>query len=191
MRLAPLTPDLQGAWAALFDECASGCFCRYWHFEGTKNDWLARLAFTPRVNEEEQRRAVREGHPSGSGIVALDGDTMIGWMKLTARAAVPKLRRLPVYRALDLGPDEGVLAIACLLVHPLHRKQGVARALVKHAIEVAPASGASIVEAYPHRRGEPLRDEEMWMGPHALFEALGFSAVRGNEAYPVMRYVLR
>ena len=191
LRVASLTPDLAPAWALLFGACSSSCFCRYWHFEGTKNDWMARLAFSPETNEAEQRARLAEQHPSASGLVALEGDLVVGWLKLAPRAAVPKLRRLPVYRALDLGPDDGVLSIGCLLVHPSYRRRGVARALVREALVVARASGAHAVEAYPHRRDEALRDEELWMGPLALFEEEGFRPLEGNVAYPVLRCTLK
>jgi hypothetical protein len=34
-------------------------------------------------------------------------------MKLAPRAALPKLRKLPTYRSLDLGDDAGVFSIGC------------------------------------------------------------------------------
>jgi GNAT superfamily N-acetyltransferase len=185
-----LTSRHADAWANLFRECASDCFCRYWHFEGNKNDWLARLAFTPQQNEEEARARLATGDPSARGLVALDGDAVVGWLKLVPRAAVPKLRRLPVYRSLDLGTDDGVLSVACLLVHPSHRQRGVARALLKGAVELATTSGATVIEGYPHRRGEALRDAELWMGPLSLFEGASFVSVGGNDAYPVLRRAL-
>jgi GNAT superfamily N-acetyltransferase len=190
VRVTELTPDLIDAWALLFGACASSCFCRYWHFDGTKNEWLARLAFAPGTNEAEQRVALAESRPSARGLIALEGEVVVGWMKLSPRSAVPKLRRLPVYRALDLGTDEGVLSIGCILVHPSHRRQGVARALLEEALAVAKASGARALEAYPHRRDEALRDEELWMGPLSLFQAYGFQPLDGNAAYPVLRCVL-
>ena len=185
----PLTPDLLDSWADLFRACASGCFCRYWHFEGTKNEWLARLAFDPATNEAEQRERLKEGHPSASGIVALSEGVVVGWMKLAPQEALGKLRRLPVYRSELSAKDAaaGVLGIGCFLVHPEHRRQGVARALLEGAITHARATGAGAIEAYPLLRNEPLREEELWMGPYALLEAAGFVNQGGNSAYPVMR----
>jgi len=191
LRVTKLTSELAPSWGLLFGVCASSCFCRYWHFEGTKNEWLARLAFAPETNEAEQRARLAEGDPSARGLVAVEGEVVVGWLKLSPRATVPKLRRLPVYRALDLGPDEGVLSIGCLLVHPSYRRRGVARALVRHALVVAKETGAHAVEAYPHKRDEELRDEELWMGPLALFEEAGFRALEGNAAYPVLRCTLK
>jgi GNAT superfamily N-acetyltransferase len=189
LRVEALTLETFDAWKELFDACASGCFCRYWHFEGTKNDWLARLASAPETNAAEQQGRLAEEHASAWGLVAFEGDVAVGWLKLAWRSAVPKLRRLGVYRALDLGADDGVVSVACLLVRPTARRRGVARALLEGAVIAARGAGARVIEAYPHRRDEALRDEELWMGPLALFEEQGFEKVTG-DVYPVLRRML-
>jgi GNAT superfamily N-acetyltransferase len=191
LRVTELTIDHLDAWSGLFVACASDCFCRYWHFEGTKNDWLAQLALRPETNERTQRERVIAHHAEAGGMLAFDGEVAVGWLKLVPRETVPKLRRLPVYRGLDLGDDEGVLSIGCLLTHPSYRRKGVARALVLGAIRAATKRGATALEAYPHVRSEALRDEELWMGPASLFEECGFSSVGGNTAYPVFRRTIR
>src|SRR5206468_10802722 len=93
---------------ALFERCSSPCYCRYWHFRGNKNEWLDRCAHRPEENAAELGAALGSGDPSASGLVARDADSgeLVGWMKLTPRAAVPKLRALPVYRSLALGSEE-------------------------------------------------------------------------------------
>jgi GNAT superfamily N-acetyltransferase len=204
MRIAELDEATAPAWAALFAACGSACFCRYWHFEGNKNAWLARCVDHPEDNRDEQLALLRTGSADARGLVALDGPTAVGWMKLTPRRSVPKLLRQGAYRALDLGDGERVWSIGCLLVDPAWRARGVARALVSAAAEYvrrwagvggeAAASGTvpCVVEAYP--RGplsdfEPprLHDEEVWMGTVRLYESCGFERVAGERAYPVMR----
>jgi GNAT superfamily N-acetyltransferase len=191
--VVPLTPELFEPWRALFAAAGSGCFCRYWHFHGTKNEWLARLASQPEENAAEQEKALREGSPTATGLIALEEERVIGWLKLAPRSAVPKLARLPVYRPLALSLADDVLSIACLLVHPAHRRQGVARALVEAAKATAERTGARSLEAYPHNRGEVLREEELWMGPLPLLFEAGFHTFEadspgGNEAYPVLEW---
>jgi GNAT superfamily N-acetyltransferase len=172
-----------GALADLFRACDSPCFCRFWHFEGDKNAWLERCASAPEKNEAEMRASL----PRGEGLVALGDDgRALGWMKLAPRATLPKLRARPVYKSLDLGDDAGVLSIGCMLVRPDARGTGVARALVAAAPDVARASGARAIEAYPHALGG-LGAHEVWMGPAALFESLGFRRVAGELPYPVLR----
>lgn len=176
--------------AALFDACGSPCHCRYWHFAGTKNEWIERCALRPDENRRELEGALAERDDSARGLVAWDDGALVGWMKLAPRASLPKLRHLPVYRALDLGPDDGVLSIGCFLVHPDHRKKGVARALVHHGIQFARDRGATLVEAYPHAIDRAMYDEEAWMGPASVFTSEGFTHEAGEAPYPVLRLVL-
>lgn len=176
---------------ALFEAASVTCFCRYWHFEGTKNEWLDRCAHRPEENREELATAVREEREDGGGVVAVNDDgTVVGWMKLTRRSAVPKLRRLPVYRSLDLGDEEATFAIGCFVIHPAFRRSGIARALIEAADRVARDRGASAIEGYPRRSSSPLYDEEAWQGPERAFVASGFEHVAGEPPYPVYRKVL-
>jgi GNAT superfamily N-acetyltransferase len=169
VRIAPLTADTAAAWSALFDACGCTCFCRYWHFTGGKNDWLARGFERPHENRDEQLARVTEGSDEAKGLVAFEGEggveVAVGWMKLAPRAVLGKLRRQGAYRGLDLGSDDGVWSVGCFLVHPAHRRRGVARALVQAADAHVRAWGGRAIEAYPHRAGYALRDEEAWMGP--------------------------
>jgi GNAT superfamily N-acetyltransferase len=187
LRVVPLDAAHLAACQSLFETAASPCFCRYWHFEGTKNDWLARCALSPNENRDEQAAGVRAGSADTRGLLAFDGDVCVGWMKLTPRVALPKLRRLGVYRSLDLGPDDGVYAIGCFLVHPAHRGRGVARALVAGADDHVRAWGGRTIEAFPRHSDEPMSPEEAWQGPESVFVASGFEVVHRDGPYPVLR----
>jgi GNAT superfamily N-acetyltransferase len=187
VRIAPLTGENTGAWSALFEASGSACYCRYWHFEGPKNDWLARCAENPTRNAAEQTTLVLSGAPEARGLLAMEADLALGWMKLAPRVLLPKLRRQGAYRALDLGVDEGVYSIGCLLVRPDRRRRGVARALIEAAPRWVRAWGGLAVEAYPHRVAHVLHDEEAWMGPERVFASLGWRAVHDVAPYPVYR----
>ncbi len=184
-----------GGFRALFEAASSGCFCRFWHFEGNKNEWLDRCAHRPDESFVEQRDAMRTGDPSGTGLVAIDeaSGRIVGWMKLTKRAALVKLTRQGTYRSIPPPSDApSTWAIGCFLVHPEHRKRGVARALVAGADAFVRARGGSAIEAFPRRSTVPLYDEEAWQGPASLFESLGYSEVTASAAepdrpYPLMR----
>jgi GNAT superfamily N-acetyltransferase len=172
---------------ALFDAASSGCFCRYWHFGGTKNEWLDRCANRPEENASELESALRARDAEACGLVALEGGAAVGWMKLVPRARVPKLRALPVYRNLDLGDEATTFSIGCMLVHPDTRGRGVARALVEAAPAFARKWGARAVEAYPRRSTAPLHPEEAWQGPERVFQEAGFELVHDVAPYPVYR----
>jgi ribosomal protein S18 acetylase RimI-like enzyme len=194
LRIAPLDPSNLESWRRLFSGAHSPCFCRYWHFAGTKNEWLERCALDPAANEADAVTAVACSAAESQGLVALLGDHAVGWMKLTPRAAVPKLRTLPVYRALPLGDDEGVWSIGCFLVHPEYRRHGVADALLAAAPEYVRSRDGRLLEAYPRDPHPddhaPLHDEEALMGPIALFASHGFAEVTdlgATRMYPVYR----
>jgi GNAT superfamily N-acetyltransferase len=187
MQIVALRPELTSLWSELFEACSSSCFCRYWHFEGKKNDWLARAAHGADTNREEQLDAVRRRDPESRGLLAVEGQKALGWMKLAPRSGVGKLTQLPVYRNLPLGEANGVYVIACLLVRPEHRRRGVARSLVVAAEEHVRAWGGRAIEAYPRHDEAPLHDEELWMGPEALFRESGYAFALGALPYPVYR----
>lgn len=184
MRVDALSAESLPGLLALFEASSSNCFCRYWHFGGNKNEWLDRLAHRPEENAAELTGAV--GSEQGRGLLAFDdAGAVIGWMKLTRRAEVPKLRGLSVYRTLDLGDEEATFSIGCFLIHPEARGRGVARALVAAAPAFVRAWGGRAVEAYPRRSPAPLYPEEAWQGPESLFS--DFDVVHDVAPYPVYR----
>ncbi len=169
--------------AALFERDHSPCYCRYWHFAGTNKEWEARCALEPEKNREELASALGAGE--GYGLIAVDA-TVVGWMKLVPQPAMHKLLKRSPYKALE-APE--VWSIGCFLVDPEHRRRGVATALVRGALELAPALGAKVLEAYP-RVFEGMHDGEQWTGPYAMFASLGFEVFRDQPQYPVVRKTL-
>jgi GNAT superfamily N-acetyltransferase len=187
VNVVPLDETNAPAWVALFEACGSACFCRWWHFEGTKNDWLARGVQEPQRNRDEQLALTLSGAPEGGGLLALEGSEALGWMKLAPRASLPKLLHQGAYRRLQLGASEGIWSIGCLLVAPTRRRAGVARSLIHAAHDYVSRWGGTALEAYPRRAQHRLHDEEAWMGTAELFASCGFIEVAGEGPYPVMR----
>ncbi len=181
------TPEL----TALFSRDASPCHCRFWHFTGTNKEWEARCAFGEADNRRELEQAIAERRDDGLGLVArVEGEPrIVGWMKLAPRRSLVKLLARVPSRGLDEPerPAAETLAIACFLVDPSLRTQGVARALVDGALRIAPTLGAKWVEAYPRVAEQTLHDGEAWMGPVQLFRSAGFEVVREAPQYPVLR----
>lgn len=195
MRVEPLAREHMEGFRALFDAAGSSCFCRFWHFEGNKNEWLDRCAHRPEENLAEQTTAVAERDPTGDGLVAIDdataGGRVIGWMKLAPRNSMTKLTSRGIYKAFT--PIADTYVIGCFLVHPEVRRRGVARALASAAEAHVIARGGVAIEAYPHRASAPLYDEEAWQGPAAMFLGLGYTeadSLSGPTAevpYPLLR----
>jgi GNAT superfamily N-acetyltransferase len=174
---------------ALFERVGSGCYCRYFQFEGDKNDWQARLAFAPEDNRRELHE--RAHAPGLAGMVARASELVIGWMKLERASTLAKLYAQRPYRALpDLTHDRaGVFTVGCFLIDPAWRRRGVASALLRRGIEAARAEGARAIEAFP-RRAEGVSDEQLFSGPLALYLKHGFVVAHEQSQYPVLRLSL-
>lgn len=187
VRCEALGPEHGSALAALFERAESRCYCRYFHFEGDKNAWQARLAFEPERNRDALLARAATTPPGGVVALRTDG-AIIGWMKLEPARDLPKLYAQRVYRALPCfsGDRGGVWAIGCFLVDPAERRRGVARSLVRAGIEVARAAGARALEVFP-RRADGVADEQLWTGPFALLVEEGFAIVNDQAQYPVLR----
>jgi GNAT superfamily N-acetyltransferase len=208
--LESATAEHGPALVALFERTATPCHCRYWHFAGDKNAWLDRLFNAPEENRAEfladlggASSELRGPQAGGSaqdqaraapmamlrGVVALHQDQAVGWLKLSPAERLDKLYQQRLYRGLPCfnGPRAGVLTVGCVLVDEAWRRRGVARALVRRAVEIAESSGARAIEAFP-RCSEQAGAAELWTGPPAVFLEAGFKIVSDFAPYPVLRY---
>lgn len=195
--VVPAGPEHENGLRALFEAASCPCYCRFWHFEGTNNEWLERCANAPAESARAFLDAIAAGDDEGRGVVALhaaeDGaQTLAGWLKLAPARVMRKAYERRFYKQLPVfqGNREGVFLIGCTLVHPAFRKRGVATALVAGAVRIAPNWGARSLEALPRRPREAVVDEELWTGPMGAFEKNGFIEVGGLEPYPVLRLAL-
>ncbi len=185
--LAASGPD---ALAPLFEGCANRCHCRYWHFVGTKNEWLEKCAFRPEDNASELSAAIGAEADDGHGLVALSDGIPVGWLKVAPRTSVPKLRNQGVYKRLELAND-GVWVVVCLLVAEQGRRQGVARALIGAVDDYVRRRGGHTIEALPRVEERELHAEEAFAGPWILYRDAGFEEVAGERPYSVFRKRLR
>jgi GNAT superfamily N-acetyltransferase len=191
LSVAVAGPEHASALEELFERADCACFCRWWHFPGDKNDWLARVAHAPEQNRAEMLASFGERPLEMSGVVALAGGRAAGWMKLAPAETLAKLFAQKPYRGLGcFGGDRArIWVVGCFLVEPGARRTGVARELLAGGLELARARGARAVEAFP-RRAEPVSAELLWTGPAVLFEEAGFQVVDDSSPYPVLRKVL-
>ena len=128
------------------------------------------------------------------GVLAYDGDEVVGWAAIAPRSELPFARSRKIPHVDDLP----VWSLWCIKVRPGHRGRGVAHALIPGAVDYARSEGAPAVEGYPaDNRGEKVDLTMAYVGTRALFEAAGFShaadteAVSGGFPRVVMRLDLR
>jgi len=74
--------------------------------------------------------------------------------------------------------DVPAWVIPCMTVRKKYRRQGVALALLRAAIEYAGEHGAPAIDGYP-RPDEQMSDGAVFMGTESLFRRAGFRKIRG------------
>jgi GNAT superfamily N-acetyltransferase len=176
LRVEPVTPARWDDLAELFERrgprggtgAPYNCWCMWWRARTGNRD----------KNKVAMRRLVRGGREPG--LLAYDGDVAVGWVSVAPREHYGQLVRSRTYRPED--GLEGVWSIVCLFVHPTARRGGVARELLRGAVEHALARGATAVEAYP---SESAGD---YMGKREHLDELGFAPVRRAGKRTVMQH---
>jgi GNAT superfamily N-acetyltransferase len=131
--------------------------------------------------------------PVAPGVLAYDGDDVVGWAGVAPRAELPYARS----RKIPHVDDVPVWTVWCFRVRAGHRGRGVAHALLDGAVAFAGDHDAPAVEGYPvDNRGEKVDLTMAYVGTRALFEAAGFAlasetdAVAGGFPRVIMRRML-
>jgi GNAT superfamily N-acetyltransferase len=123
------------------------------------------------------------------GILSYREGTPFGWCSVAPRERYGSLERSPVLKRLDGTP---VWSIVCLFVAQSHRGQGVAKELIRGAVEYVRSQGGKVVEAYPTQpRKARLAPVSSYMGVPAMFRRAGFvECARPSESKVIMRYLI-
>jgi GNAT superfamily N-acetyltransferase len=149
-----------------------GCWCQAWRIApGEKWNEVQGATAKARL-----RRGVRAG--TVHAVLAFEGETPIGWCTFGPRLSFPRLERA---RTLRCDDPERVWSLPCFFVARGHRQQGVARAMLEHAVRAMKRRGAEIAEGYPSKPDPTGRyiASFAWTGTRSLFGKAGF-AVAGN-----------
>lgn len=105
------------------------------------------------------------------GVLAYDGDEVVGWAAVAPRAVTTFARNRKIPHIDDLD----VWSVWCIRVRPGHRGKGISHPLLAGAVEFARSQGAPAIEGYPVDNGGMKVDLTMaYVGTRALFEKAGF-----------------
>lgn len=121
------------------------------------------------------------------GLVALEGEgdavRAVGWVSLGPRSDFERIVRSKVIPTID---DRPVWSIVCFAVSASARGQGVAKALLRGAVDFAQEQGAEALEAYPVAvgDGESIHPESAFTGTLPMFERAGFTVVAERASDP-------
>lgn len=114
------------------------------------------------------------------GVLAYDDGVVVGWAGVAPRSELYAFRRGSRVPWLDERP---VWSVFCFRVVGGHRRQGVARALLAGAIDLARAHGAPVIEGYPvDNQGARLDATLVFVGTRSMFEKAGFTKVSDTAA---------
>lgn len=124
------------------------------------------------------------------GVLAYDGDEVVGWAAVAPRADLPFARS----RKIPHVEDRPVWSVWCLRVRPGHRGKGISHELLEGAVDYARSRGAPAVEGYPVDNADAKVDLTMaCVGTRGVFERAGFvkaadtAAVSGGFPRVLMR----
>jgi GNAT superfamily N-acetyltransferase len=113
------------------------------------------------------------------GVLAYDGDEVVGWAGIAPRADLPVSRSTKI-KAVD---DLPVWSIFCVRVRPGFRGRGISLDLVRGAVELARSFGAPGVEAVPvDNAGQKVDLTMAFVGTRELFERAGFTKVADTDS---------
>jgi GNAT superfamily N-acetyltransferase len=142
---------------------ANVCWCLSYRIPSKENRSLVGPARGERV-----RQLLDAGPP---GVLAYDGDEVVGWAGVAPRADTTFARNRKIPHVDDLD----VWSVWCIRVRPGHRGEGLSHHLLRGAVEFARARGAPAIEGYPvDNRGAKVDLTMAYVGTRSLFEAAGF-----------------
>jgi GNAT superfamily N-acetyltransferase len=171
-----LAPDLWPELEHLFrpNGACGGCWCQAWRVE--KGERWEEIKGAP------AKRRLRKGVVAGAvhGILAFNGKEPVGWCTFGPRISFPRLDRAP---SLKCDDPSMVWSIPCFYVKRAFRREGVATALLDHALRAMRRAGVGIVEGYPAKPDSAGKyiDTFAWTGTRSLFQKAGFAIVGNPE----------
>ena len=151
---------------------ANVCWCLSYRIPHAENRELAG------VERGERVRSLVAERP-GPGVLAYDGDDVVGWAAVHPRAdtSFARNRRIPHVDDLE------VWSVWCIRVRPGHRGAGISHVLLQGAVEFARENAAPAIEGYPVDNGSQKVDLTMaYVGTRSLFEKAGFTQAAQTDS---------
>ena len=158
----------------------STCYCRYFYTDCSHEQWFER---TGEQNAAEALEMIEEGNMNG--YLAFDGDTCIGWCCADDAKAYVRLKE--EMRPIIQGKKAG--AVLCYVIHPDYRGQGVARLLLRCAVEAFKQKGYDILLAQPVDLKSDL--EKRFNGTLKMYQEQGFTTIQQHGDLSVMMLDLK
>lgn len=171
-----LAPDTWPLFADLVERQGSslfsGCWCTWFHADCAGRETDPDLAA-----RDAKERLVREG-VAHAALVVRDGQAL-AWAEYGTPDELPRIHHRKEYDATHVG--EAVdFRITCIQVDRKQRRQGLAEAALRGAVDLIAASGGGLVEGYPHdltlkkEQGKRVSSSFLYNGTRTMYERVGF-----------------
>jgi GNAT superfamily N-acetyltransferase len=151
---------------------ANVCWCLSYRIPSKQNLELHGTERGDLVNQ-----LVRADPPPG--VLAYDGDEVVGWAAVHPRAATnfDRNRKIPNVDDID------VWSVWCIRVRPGHRGSGISHHLLQGAVDFARSYGAPAIEGYPvDNQGRKVDLTMAYVGTRKLFERAGFTMAAETDS---------
>jgi GNAT superfamily N-acetyltransferase len=141
----------------------SGCWCMGFHPDGVGKET------TPELNRKRKLKRVLAG--TAHAALVFDGDDCVGWCQFGAPSEVPRIKSRAAYEKGVTAPTDW--RITCNFVGKGYRRQGVATAGLKGALDLIAELGGGRVEGYPEDAAS-VPAGFLFNGALSTYETLGF-----------------
>jgi ribosomal protein S18 acetylase RimI-like enzyme len=193
--ITPLRPEQSGDFLRFFDHERgvafadnpqwAKCYCHY--YQVPKSIRWASLSAPQNRTAMQARIEVGEME----GFLAYDGGEVVGWVNAQPRHKLPHC-----FARLGISPTPlacalfEAAAIVCFVIAPTQRRRGIARALLRGAIDSLAARGFKLVDAFPFKSSDSELAADHYHGPLSIFLDAGFSVLSEHKDLTVVRKVL-
>ena len=149
------------------------CWCLSYRLTSSKEN----LSLKGTARGDRVRELV--AHDPPPGVVAYDGDEVVGWAGVHPRSDTS----FATNRKIPHVDDVDVWSVWCIRVRPGHRREGISHHLLAGAVEFARDNGAPAIEGYPlDNRGEKIDLTMAYAGTMRLFEQAGFTKAADTDS---------
>jgi ribosomal protein S18 acetylase RimI-like enzyme len=193
--ITPLRPEQSGDFLRFFDHERgvafadnpqwAKCYCHY--YQVPKSIRWASLSAPQNRTAMQARIEVGEME----GFLAYGGGEVVGWVNAQPRHKLPHC-----FARLGISPTPlacalfEAAAIVCFVIAPTQRRRGIARALLRGALESLAARGFKLVEAFPFKSGDSELAADHYHGPLPIFLDAGFNVLSEHKDLTVVRKLL-
>lgn len=152
---------------------ANVCWCLSYRLTSSKEN----LSLKGPERGERVKQLVRQNPPPG--VLAYDGDEVVGWAGVHPRADTS----FATNRKIPHVDDVDVWSVWCIRVRPGHRGEGISHHLLEGAVQFARDHGAPAIEGYPvDNEGAKVDLTMAYVGTRRLFERAGFTKAADTDS---------